>query len=188
MSILTEVLPDYTAADGVRYPVHTDFRNWIRIETLLSRGEPTPEQLADALYLCYDGCLPPNIDAACRGLFDFYACGKKKSEKSGKASKNNIYDFDFDAEYIYSAFLSQYKVDLQNSNLHWWTFRALFAALDESNRIVEIMGYRAADISKIKDKKQRAYIIAQKRKHALPDMRTELEKQRDMQAVFDRLI
>ena len=42
--------------------------------------------------------------------------------------------------------------------MHWYEFRALFKGLEESCEIVKIMGYRAADISKIKYKPERERI------------------------------
>nr|DAZ26003.1 MAG TPA: hypothetical protein [Caudoviricetes sp.] len=189
MSILTDKLPDYVVVEGREYQVYTDYRNWVNIELMLSSGTTTAEGLAEVLELCYVDALPPSLDLALQGLYKFYTCGKQPVEKSHKLSKNKaIYNFDVDAEYIYSAFLSQYQIDLQTADLHWWTFRSLFTSLNEDNMIVKIMQYRVMDISKIKDKQQKAYYRKLKRKFALPDMRTTEQKERDMMAVIDRMV
>lgn len=189
MSILTDKLPDYVVVDGREYQVYTDYRNWVKIELMLSSGTTTAEGLVEVLELCYVDVLPPSLDLALHGLYEFYTCGKKPSKKSHKPSKNKaVYNFDVDAEYIYSAFLSQYQINLQTADLHWWTFRSLFTALSEDNMFVKIMQYRAMDLGKIKDKQQRAYYRTLKRKFALPDMRTAEQKERDMMAVIDRMV
>ena len=46
------------------------------------------------------------------------------------------------------------------------------------------MGYRSIDLSKIKDKEQKAYYRKLKRDFALPDNRTEEEKERDFAEAF----
>lgn len=194
MNLLTERPPDYTVVDGVKYPVYTDFRNWIQIEIILSRGNLSGKEAAQALTLCYRSALPPTPVDAMQGLFSFYACGKEpendkdKTDKTDKASKKPIYSFEYDAEHIYSAFLTQYKIDLGTADMHWWTFRALFAGLTEENTIVKIMQWRSMDLTKIKDKKERARYRSLKNKFALPDMRTPEQCEQDMNAVLGKWI
>ena len=40
--------------------------------------------------------------------------------------------------------------------MHWWEFKALLNGLTDKTKFVQIVGYRTADLSKIKDKKERA--------------------------------
>ena len=49
-------------------------------------------------------------------------------------------DFDVDQGRIYSAFLSQYHIDLNNTNMHFWKFMYLLSNLEECafTRVVEI--------------------------------------------------
>ena len=55
----------------------------------------------------------------------------------------------------------------------------MFEGLKAENKICEIMGYRAVDISKIKDKEEKKRYKKLQREYALPDDRTEEEKERD---------
>ena len=49
----------------------------------------------------------------------------KKQNKQEK--QKQIYSYEFDADYIYSAFLQQYKIDLNSIKyMHWWKFKDLF--------------------------------------------------------------
>lgn len=69
--------------------------------------------------------------------------------------------------------MSQYHIDLNEIEyMHWWKFQALFRSLEDHNKIVEIMGYRAVDLGKIENKKERERIAKMKSIYALPQSYT----------------
>lgn len=184
MSMITRPLPDYVEIEGIRYLIHTDFKNWIEIGSILSdRSAPMPERLVKVLKLCYHrDSLPPKLEEAAYALLSFYAGGQTANgqKKGNPGRKKPIYDFEHDAEYIFAAFMAQYHIDLTVTNMHWHKFRALFAGLTDDNKICKIMEYRAIDLSKIKDKEQKAFYRKMKGLYRLPDMRTEEEKDADV--------
>ncbi|MEC1552536.1 Gp15 family bacteriophage protein [Bacillus haynesii] len=61
-----------------------------------------------------------------------------------------IFDFAEDAEYIYSAFLFDYNIDLleQQGKMHWRKFKALFKGLSSKSRFKEIIEIRTAEVPK----------------------------------------
>ena len=59
-----------------------------------------------------------------------------------------------------------------------------FESLTDKTQIVEIMGYRAIDLSKIKDKEEKKRYKELKRIYALPDMRTQEQKESDFACAF----
>lgn len=138
----------------------------------------------------YDLSKIPDIKKAIDEIVWFYACGKNKkvdnkTENNNNKEKKQIYSYEFDAEYIYSAFLQQYKIDLNSIRyMHWWKFKALMENLNEDTQFVKIMGYRALDISKIKDKEEKARYKRLKKIYALPDMRTTEQKEADFGKAF----
>ena len=105
-------------------------------------------------------------------------------ENKEENKQKQIYSYEFDAEYIYSSFMEQYKIDLNTSHMHWWKFKALFEGLNENTQIVKIMGYRAIDLGKIKDKEEKTRYKKLKKLYALPDMRTQEEKEADFGKAF----
>ena len=115
-------------------------------------------------------------------------CGKEeKEETSQKETGKNIkriYSYEFDDNKIYSAFIQQYNIDLQKQDLHWWQFKTMFECLTNSTQIVQIMEYRAMDLSKIKDKNMKKQYKSLKELYALPDMRSEEEKENDFAEAF----
>ena len=166
---------------------NTDFRTSILFELLMQDVNISKKaKIVQSLKLYYPNFSQiSNIEKAIDDITWFYRCGKNKNEdklvkQKNEKNKKQIYSYEFDDTYIYSAFLSQYNIDLQDiENLHWWKFRALFEGLHKDNKIVEIMEYRATDLRKIKDKQEKAKYKRLKELYALPDMRTEEQKEND---------
>lgn len=100
------------------------------------------------------------------GMIWFYTCGKvDKRTKSNKV----LYRFDCDSSYIYSAFLSQYRLDLQElPYMHWWKFRSLLQGLSEENEFIKIIGYRAMEISSKMTIDQKRFYKKMKEQHKIP--------------------
>lgn len=128
-----------------------------------------------------------DVKQAIQDILWFYRCGKEDKDvdienqnNDVKDKQTQIYSYEFDAEYIYSAFMEQYKIDLSSIRyLHWWKFKALLISLNENVLFSKIMGYRAMEISKIKDKDMEKHYKKMKKLYALPDMRSEEEKEND---------
>ena len=142
MSILTDRLPDTVVIAGKECPIQTDFRIWLRFTGLAEDGRlSTPDKITQIIRLVY-GYLPPKLDGALSALMEFYSAdsGKKRNAQGGTAGQKRIFDYEADAEYIYAAFLQQYGIDLCTAALHWFQFKALFSALEESTLFVKIMG------------------------------------------------
>ena len=183
-NILLDRLPQYTSS-GLR--IRTDFRESIKFELLMQdRKINEKDKIMQALNLYYyDLKEIKDLKQAVNDLLWFYRCGKEieKQEDSSEETEQKtkqIYSYEFDDEYIYSAFMEQYKIDLNSIKyLHWWKFKALFKSLNENTQFVKIMGYRAINLSKIKDKDLKANYRKMQKTYALPDMRSEEEKEAD---------
>jgi hypothetical protein len=185
MNILVDLVPTTVDIDNNEYEINSDFRTSILFELLMqdnSVGEE--EKILFALQLYYP-VVPKNINEAIEQILWFYRCGKNTSKSKGNGkgkSITQIYSFDYDDDYIYSAFLDQYGVDLQDIDyLHWWKFKAMFKALKDDNEIVKIMGYRSTDLSKIKDKEQKAYYKKMKELYKIPISKDEEDKLKEIE-------
>lgn len=187
-NLLTGSLPTSVTIRGREFFAETDFRTMIELEKLiLDGGAGARERIERIMLLIYPNGIPSDLEAAFDGVLYIYSCGNPpdKSKSEAKKKKNGevaikeklIYDYEFDAPYIYGAFLSQYGIDLQDIEyLHWWKFQALFKSLPSTQKIVEIMGYRATDTTQIKDNKERARIQKLQSIYALPQNLTTEEK------------
>lgn len=176
---------------------NTDFRTGILFEMLMQDENIKKDiKVIQAIKLYYP---QPNQITDFEKAFDdiiwFYTCGKSdfdkktgidtQNKKVKQQREDRIYDYEYDDGYIYSAFLQQYHVDLQEIKyLHWWQFKSMFNSLNKDTKIVEIMGYRAIDLGKIKDKDEKARYRKLKKIYKLPDMRTEAQKEADFGNAF----
>lgn len=189
-NLILNKLPQYTPS---KFKIRTDFRETIKFELLMQdKTINDNDKIKMALNLYYYN--PYEIEDIKKAIDDilwFYK-GGKKDKKINVDNENNdynkqkqIYSYEFDAEYIYSAFMEQYKIDLNSIKyLHWWKFKALFLSLNEEVLFSKIMKYRAMNINTIKDKDMKKFYKKMKKIYALPDMRTEEEKENDFAEAF----
>lgn len=188
MSLITEPLAEGIEVRGIYYPIHTDFKIWIRFEGVIEKLKSEPERtVTEIMKLCFKRDkapfrLPPSLGETLTSLFEFYAGKSANKPPSGesKTGTRRIYSFEHDAEYIYAGFLQQYGIDLCDTPMHWHKFRALFSSLADDTKIGEIMGIRALNTEKLSDKKQRAHYTRLKRMYALPDNKSEQEKENEL--------
>lgn len=185
-NILLDKLPKITP-NG--FKIRTDFRESIKFELLMQDNKiEEKNKIYLALNLYYEE-IPHNIEKALQDLIWFYGANSTKNDISknvdNKKLTKEIYSYEFDSKYIFSAFLAQYKIDLNSIKyMHWWKFKSLFEGLNDSTKIVQIMGYRSIDLSKIKDKEEKARYKNLKKIYALPDMRTTQQKEADFGSAF----
>lgn len=183
MGILESKLPTTVLVNGVEYPIRSNFRTMIKFEQLMQEPEvDDQDKVWLALRLFYPE-IPEDTEQAVEQLLWFYRCDKKENlyEKKTKRRKakrtDRIYDFEHDDDYIYAAFMSQYKLDLQKIEyLHWWKFRAMFNSLNDDTQFVKIMEYRAVELDKV-PKEKRAFYKRMKRLYALPLSQDEEQRQ-----------
>ena len=144
-------LPYFVKIKNKKYAVKTDFRIFAEYEEeMQDRNEENRKKaIAKVLSRFYPAFLEiveNNLsEEAVNQFMWFYECGRKNYHKV-KNSKGNkreeIYSFNYDDEYIYSAFYEKYSIDLSKSYVHWWKFQALLKGLGECE-FTKIKGYRA---------------------------------------------
>lgn len=188
-NLLINKLPQHSDS-GLR--IRTDFRESIKFELLMQDKTISDDKKIRMILNLYYYNTEKIIDIkkALEEVIWFYKGGKeiKKNDSKKEMEQGNrkqIYSYEFDAEYIYSAFMQQYRIDLNSINyLHWWKFRALFINLSEDVLFSKIMKYRATELKDIKDKEMKKFYKKMKKLYALPDMRTEEEKESDFACAF----
>lgn len=144
-------LPYFVKIKNKKYAVKTDFRIFAEYEEeMQDRNEENRKKaIAKVLSRFYPAFLEivenNLLEEAVNQFMWFYECGRKNYHKV-KNSKGNkreeIYSFNYDDEYIYSAFLEKYRIDLSRNYVHWWKFQALLKGLGECE-FTKIKGYRA---------------------------------------------
>lgn len=198
MNLLIDLLPEKVEIEGTEYKINTNFRHGMMFELLMQDTTLLEkEKLILALELYYDP-IPRNPNEAVEKLLWFYRCGKEKeieddsnndSDGYDNRKADDIYSFEYDDDYIYSAFLDQYGIDLQDIEyLHWWKFKAMFKSLKDDNLISKIMGYRSMTINNDMSDKDKEYYRRMKKIYALPDNRTQQEKENDFDDTLSSVI
>jgi len=156
--------PDTITVDGVEYPVDTDFRTWVRFQGILLADGTNDGKAAKICDLMAEMELPQTKESL-DAMLQFYA-GASAENNTGGGKNVRAYDFEKDSEYIFSAFLDSYGIDLTTARLHWWRFKALFKSLPEDCQMCKIMMYRTIDLKKV-PKEQRKFYREMKARYAL---------------------
>ena len=185
MNILIDKLPCSVIVDNIDTEIVSDFRTSILFEQLMKDNSVNDDAKIElALNLYFPKQYIINTVDAVNKIIWFYSGGKDIEDSGSKlsnSSKNvNIYDFEQDADYIYAAFMEQYKIDLADIDyLHWWKFKSLFYGLNKDIQLSKIMFYRSIELTDDMTKNERKFYRDMKRLYALEDMRSEEEKEQD---------
>lgn len=170
MNLLCDKTPDTITVSGVEYKINSDFRVWIKFELILTNqidDTLSAEVLAEIQRLIFKEPCSMNEETV-EAILNFYRCGKPPEKHSGGGSDEAVFSYDFDDGYIYAAFMEQYGIDLNDVNLHWWKFRALFQSLNADCMFVKILGYRSMSITSKMSTAERNFYQKMKKLYALP--------------------
>ena len=189
INALYEPFPDSIYANGIEYPIITDFREWFRFADMVEDDEISKR---DKLYLMMTWLLKPPeriTDELIYAILDFYRARELERElpESSDDEDNDtpppsvpVLNWKIDAPFIIGDFLRYYGIDLLTAEMHWWRFRILFSALPDDSQMMKRIGYRSVDIGQIKSESERKRIMKMKQLYALP---FELDED-DIGAVF----
>lgn len=175
MIAFTSELPRSITIDGADYAINTDYRIMAEFErqifTCGNDRKKFARLIAETVAKLFID-KPPlgKYGNVVKAMMEYYRCGKPLKENATSERKiKRYYDYNEDSDYIYAAFKQQYGIDLITAKLHWWEFRSLFMGLTEATEIVKIMQYRGTDVSKIKNKAEKARIKKFQQRFALAE-------------------
>ena len=178
MNMLLDRAPDSLTISGVRFPINTDYRVWIRFEKLISSDKEENQDLISKVFpLIFTDDIPEACEEAIDRILWFYKCGKESRNKTG-SSKKDVFSYDYDDGYIMAAFKEQYGINLNTEDLHWWEFHAYMLSLSENTEFVKIMGYRAIEIKSNMSTAQKNFYQRMKAHYKLP-IKKELQEEYD---------
>ena len=164
MNLLIDTLPNKVDDCEIR----TDFRVWLRVNTLIENVISenlierdyfikTMDDLGDLIFLDWPDFY--TIDVF-RGILDFLSCkdaaqfNLDRSAKTGSKSADIAFDMAFDSGAIYASFLQQYQMDLRKvKQLHWFEFNVLLQNLTDETPLqnrIKLRRLKASDVPKEK--------------------------------------
>lgn len=156
--------PKYVEVNGKEYKINTDFRVAIQCDVVARDGSiGNYERSLAIIYLLYgeEGLKDyKNHNELLKLARKYLSCGKELEEKNDKPDMDFVQDMD----YIEASFMSDYHMDLENTEMHWWKFMKLMNGLSNSELgncciLNNIRNLRNIDVSKIKDEKEQQKII-----------------------------
>lgn len=125
-------LPQTAVIGGKAYPIHTDYREILKIFSCL-QDEDMPEFLRwrIALNLFYDGEIPDEDFTEAAEYFRwFILCGEPEQKSHGP----QLLDWEADAQVIVADVNKVAGREIRELEyLHWWTFYGLFQSIGEGN-------------------------------------------------------
>ena len=163
--------PEYIKIDGEKYKINTDFRVAIKCDAISQdKSVPEFETMLAIIYLLF-GDKGLNDKTHYAELFE-YAIKYLNCNKGVEKKDERDMDFTEDMDYIEASFMSDYHIDLANTQMHWWTFYKLLCGLSNSELgncciLNRIRNLRNFDASKIEDTKERQKIIQAQKEVAL---------------------
>ncbi len=131
MNIILDGLPKAVKIDGAAVEVNTDFRVCLKILRAFEDERLTDSEKLTVLVTLLYPEIPQNTALAISQGLKFLNVGKVPTMERAKLPQ--IFSFEKDAQYIFTAFQSSFNIDLSRVEyLHWWAFRSLFSDLGES--------------------------------------------------------
>lgn len=189
--------PEFVKIDDKKYKINTDFRVAIECQEIA-----TDEDIWDyerALAIIYklfgdDGLDDKkNHEKLLELAIKFLGCGKDlKDVKETEIDMDYIQDMD----YIEASFMSDYNIDLANTEMHWWKFFNLINGLSNSDVgnccvLNRVRNLRTYDTKDIKDPKQLEKIKEAQRQVALKPKNKKIkitsEQQKNIDNFYDKL-
>jgi hypothetical protein len=163
--------PELITVGGIDYEINTDYRYALAcFQCIYDPDLSDVERAFGVINILYKQ-EPEDAQEALRLAIKYLRCGKDDEQ----APHEPDMDFEIDQNYIKASFMSDYKIDLDEMDMHWWKFCVLLQGLTDDcilNRIRDIRNY---DLSTVHDAKARSKIIRAKQEYKLPERRTEEE-------------
>lgn len=147
---------DVITIDNKEYPINLSF-NRVLANIELSQNEKISDEVKVKYYLMnYLKLTKKELDgmgwdylqqreiylAITMKLFsgEISATSKNTTENDDKS----VYSFSEDADFIFSSFLKDYKINLieERDKLHWYEFKALFNSLSQDTKMIEVIRIR----------------------------------------------
>ncbi len=170
--------PMYAEIRGKQYPINTDYRVGLNCFKAIDDEDITDvERTISVIGLLYGvGVIPEeDMEEALRIASLFLQCGETKKDYEKKPLD---IDFNYDEKLIMASFLSDYRIDLDNTEyMHFWKYCALISGLTENTILNKVRDIRNYDLNEIKDGKDKGKMVRAKKQVELPKKRTKAEKE-----------
>lgn len=152
------------------YKLNTDFRIGIQMTQASLDADMTDyEKMQIYVFLLFPDGHPDTEE--CIKCIEWFLNGWSQDNHKQQAEVRAM-DFDIDQGRIYSAFLSQYHIDLNIEDMHFWKFMHLLSTLEEC-AFTRVMDVRVKKITPKMSKEERQMYAEAKKVYALSNHKSE---------------
>ncbi len=179
---MNNVMLDPLPSDWMGYAIDSDFRIGIQIHQILEDRELSKtERIMHAGRLLFPGAiLPPEEQAE---ALEWYMTAWDHDRHKRSKDTVRVLDYDIDQWRLYSAFRSQYGINLNTiDSLHYWEFMGLLTTLDECafTRVIDIRVRKknskmSKEEVKALEELKAIYALEQAEQEETPEQRAERE-------------
>ena len=178
--------------DDTVYEANTDFRIAIRCnEIATDKSIGDYERVLGIICTMFGAKAidnPNHYEKLLKWALNYLSCGKEIEDTNETPDMDYVEDMD----YIEASFMSDYQIDLENTEMDWHKFNKLINGLSSSdmgnccilNRIRNIRNY---DVSDIKDSKEREKILKAKEAVVLKKYKKENNLTKEQEESMEQL-
>lgn len=178
--------PQYAEVHGKKYKINTDYKVALRCNKISNDDISDEERGLAIIYLLFgeQGLNDSeNWEKLLKIAIKYLNCGKENQES--EEAENMSYEQDMG--YVKASFFSDYNIDLNNAQMHWWQFYDLLCGLTEDSILNRVRFVRDFDVSQIKDRKEKEKWIKQKQQVALKqEKREKTSEEKRLDELFEK--
>ncbi len=177
--------PEFIQIGSKKYKINTDFRIALKCDEVFR--DETIGQLEKSMAIIYillgEEALHDynNYNKILKLLVKYLQCGKD-IEDLDTSEKEPSMDFKQDESYIKASFMSDYKIDLDKKEMHWWQFYDLLQGLTENSILNRVRTIREEPLSGKKGKELQKWIDAKK---SVDLKRNKTQKEKDLDKYWE---
>ena len=173
--------PEHVKIGTKKYKINTDFRVAIECNSIAMDNYIGEYEKALAIIYKLFGEVGLNDFENHQKLLELGQKYLRLDKEFEDSNEDPDMDFKQDMDYIEASFMSDYKIDLSTTKMHWWTFYNLINGLSNSELgnccvLNRVRNLRTYDVSQIKDRKEREKIIKAQKSVALKKPELKLTK------------
>lgn len=162
---MSNILIDKLPTQYKGYLINYHFKSGILLSECLSDNsfKSADEQIYTAFRILFGKGIP-EFNVAMNGLKWFLHGGDEPLNDSNDCCET-LFSFSQDKTMIFSAFMLKYGINLNESNLHFFEFLALFNDLDKTafRKIIDLRALKPSDMKSFsKEQKYQIYKLKQK--------------------------
>lgn len=180
--------PEYVKVGDKKYKINTSYKTAIKCNTIAEDNNINDIERALAIIykLFGEEALDDveNREELLKKAVKYLSCGV---DNVGTSNEPKDMDFVQDMPYIKASFMSDYHIDLNKTDMHWWEFYELINGLSNSDMgnccvLNRVRNLRTFNLGEIKDPREREKIRKAKKSVELKKNKKKATKEQEQSA------